>query len=103
MKLSRRIARLKIYFDRSRMYFSYITFIMVFVIFIRDMKISFIKNHFILVLIISIPVIIAGFLFFGWLDDRLGIRKRETEINTEINPVVMEILNRLKSLEKKLK
>jgi len=102
MKLSRRIARLKIYFDRSRMYFSYITFIMVFVIFIRDMKNEFIKNHFVLILIISIPIIIAGFLFIGWLDNRLGIRKREMEINTEINPLIIEIINRLKSLEEKL-
>jgi len=103
MKLAKEIARIKIYFDRSRMYFSYMQFILILALFIQGYESDFVKEHLKLILILAIPVMIACFVFIGWLDEKAGIRKREIENITKINPVITELMKRLENIEKILK
>jgi len=103
MKLAKEIARIKIYFDRSRMYFSYMQFILILALFVRDYESAFIQKYINLILLLAIPIMIVCFVFIGWVDEKAGIRKREIENITKINPVITEIMKRLENIEKILK
>ena len=94
MKLSKLIARNKIYLDRSRTYLSYIQLLMLFKLFLSDIGIS---NN--IWLLIGFAVSVIGMLVIGYLDTKFGIRSREMEDNSFKNPVLMDILNRLKNIE----
>ncbi len=94
MKLSKLIARNKIYLDRSRTYLSYFQLLMLFKLTLSDIGIS---NNF--WLLIGFVVSIVLMLVVGYLDTKFGIRSRELEDNSIKNPVLMDILNRLKRIE----
>lgn len=94
MKLSKLIARNKIYLDRSRTYLSYFQLLMLFKLTLSDIGIR--DNIW---LIIGFAVSIVLMLVVGYLDTKFGIRSRELEDNSVKNPVLMEILNRIKNIE----
>ena len=98
MKLSKLIARNKIYLDRSRTYLSYIQLLMLFKLCLSDIGIS--DN---LWLLVGFIVSILLMLFIGYLDTRLGIRSREMENNSLKNPMFLEMYELIKKIEKSTK
>lgn len=92
MKLSKKIAEYKIYFDRGRIYISYIQFILLLKIAFSD----FIKGY---MYFIALPGALLFMFGIGYLDTRFGIRKRELENNASQNPVLTEILKRIDELK----
>jgi transcriptional regulator with XRE-family HTH domain len=93
------IIRWKIYFDRARMYVSYIQFLLIGLVFIKQFK-GGISNYFMHHVIWTIPLMIMIFvlccLVIGYLDHRLGIRAEEYNALSEANPMMIEIRNRLR-------
>ena len=87
MKLARRIAKYKIYLDRSRAYVGYVQLLLLLKLVLSDVGISSLW-----VLGGGLAACMAVFLLIGYLDTRLGIRSREMENNSLVNPVLKEIL-----------
>lgn len=96
MKLSKLIARNKIYLNRSRTYLSYVQLLMILKLFLSNVGID--NNVW---LIVGFCASFVGMLILGYLDTRFGIRSREAENNSMHNPVMMEILRRVKTIESK--
>jgi hypothetical protein len=94
MKLSKFVAQNKIYLDRSRTYLSYIQLLILFKLFLSDIGIT--DNFW---LIIGFVVSIFIMLIVGYFDTKFGIRSREMENNSTKNPVLMDILKRIKRIE----
>ena len=94
MKRARKIARYKIYFDRSRTYAGYLQLALIIKLFLSDVGIG--SNVWLFVGLIACGVFL---ITVGYLDTRLGIRRREIENQSWHNPVLMEILERLKKIE----
>jgi len=95
MTLIKRIARYKIYLDRSRTYAAYIQLLLLIKLVLSDVGID------------STWMVLGGlglcmciFMFVGYLDTRLGIRSREMEDNGLKNPILMEILKNTQKWEK---
>jgi len=95
MKLSKDIARIKIYFDRSRAYIGYIQLALIFKIFLETIGIG--SN---ILFIGGILIGYAGILLLGYLDTRFGIRSREIENNSRHNPILMRMLKLLEDRDK---
>lgn len=102
----RTLIRWKIYFDRSRMYIGYIQFFLIGIVFLQSFKDrpwgEFIFNY----AIISIPVALVLFvlvsLILGYLDSKLGLREEELRNLSKSNPIMMEMLDKLKELNNKI-
>jgi len=90
--------RIKIYLDRSRTYVGYIQLGLLFTIFLQTLNIM---NVWLLTGGIIACFTIA--FFGGWLDTKLKIRKKEMEDNSLENPVISEILQKVRNIDKKLK
>ena len=95
MKLAKRIAKYKIYLDRSRTYAAYIQLLLLLKLVLSDVGVY------------SVWLVVGGlflcmclFMFVGYLDTRLGIRSREMEDNGLKNPILMEILKNTQKWEK---
>jgi hypothetical protein len=97
------VARSKIFLDRARPWLSYVQLVMIGILFID--KVDFLKR-----LSLGYPVLtyffcalatLVGSVFIGYLDTRLGIRREEFRDNSEENPVLMDIVDRLDRIEKK--
>ena len=71
---------------------------MLFKLFLSDIGIS--DNFW---LLIGFMASVIGMLVIGYLDTKLGIRSREMEDNSIKNPVLMDILSRIKNIEKSIK
>jgi hypothetical protein len=102
----RSLIRWKIYFDRSRMYIGYIQFFLIGIVFLQSFKDKswgelIFKNA-----LISIPIALVLFvilsLILGYLDSKLGLREEEFRNLSRSNPVMMEMLDQLKEIRKKL-
>lgn len=102
----RTLIRWKIYFDRSRMYIGYIQFFLIGTVFLQPFKDkpwaeTIIRNAY-----ISIPTAVVLFiilsLVLGYLDTKLGLREEEMRNQSKSNPVMMEMLEELKEIRKKL-
>lgn len=99
------LIRWKIYIDRARMYMGYINFIMLGIVFLRSYKDTiwgiYIFEHY----YFTFPLLIIIFLIFslilGFIDSKLGFREEELRNSSSSNPVMMEILKTVKTLEKK--
>jgi hypothetical protein len=100
------LIRWKIYFDRSRMYIGYIQFFLIGIVFLQSFKDKpwgelIFKNA-----IIAIPIALVLFLLIslilGWLDTKLGFRQEELRNLSKSNPVMMEMLEELKELNRKI-
>lgn len=87
-KLLKKGIRFKIYFDRARMYFGYLQFIILLKLFLDSVNI---KSN----IWIYISLIVFVFFIFGWLDTKYGLRKTEIEDNARQNPVLKEILDKI--------
>ena len=98
------LIRWKVYFDRSRMYIGYIQFFMIGWVFIKSFKSSFWGDYLSRYALILIPLLFLLFiiitLFMGYLDLKLGLREEEFKNLSQSNPVVMEMFNSIKSIEK---
>ena len=90
MKLAKRIAKYKIYLDRSRGYAGYVQLLLLLKLTLSDMGINSL-----FVLGGGLAACMGIFLVVGYLDTRLGIRGRELENNSRHNPIFMEILNKI--------
>ena len=107
IKLNKRtFVRWKIYIDRARMYIGYIQFFMIGIVFFESFKDKTLGKLVYEYIYISIPVLFLLFLFcslvLGYLDSRLGFKEEEQRNISKSNPVLMEILQSLKRLEKEV-
>ncbi len=102
----RTLIRWKIYFDRSRMYIGYIQFFLIGIVFLQSFKDKswgelIFKNA-----LISIPIALILFVLFslilGYLDSKLGLREEEFRNLAKSNPVMMDMLDQLREINKKL-
>jgi preprotein translocase subunit SecG len=102
----RSLIRWKIYFDRSRMYIGYIQFFLIGIVFLQSFRDKpwgevIFKN-----VLITIPIALILFvilsLILGYLDSKLGFREEELRNLSKSNPIMMEMLQELKDLNRKL-
>lgn len=102
----RTLIRWKIYFDRSRMYIGYIQFFLIGIVFLQSFKDKAWGEIIFRNAVIAIPVALILFVLLsfvlGWLDTKLGLREEEMRNLSKSNPIMMEMLNELKELNKKL-
>ena len=102
----RSIIRWKVYFDRSRMYIGYIQFFLIGLVFLKSFKDNPWGEWIFRYAIVSIPVAFLLFvillLVLGYFDSKLGLREEEQRNLSRSNPVMMEMLNQLKELNKKI-
>jgi hypothetical protein len=102
----RTLIRWKIYFDRSRMYIGYIQFFLIGVVFLKEFKDKPWGQKIFEYSLISIPIALVLFvilsLILGYLDSRLGLREEEQRNLSRSNPIMMEMMNELKDIHKKL-
>ncbi len=102
----RTIIRWKVYFDRSRMYIGYIQFFLIGIVFLKSFKDNPWGEWIFRYAIVSIPVAFLLFvilsLVLGYFDSKLGLREEEQRNLSRSNPVMMEMLNQLKELNKKI-
>ncbi len=106
-KIRQKAVSWKIYIDRARMYIGYINFLMIIFLFVDSLKryefAQAIVPNSSTGILLMLPFFILLSLFLGYLDTKLGIRSEEAKQNTMNNPVMMEINERLKKIEEKLK
>ena len=88
----KRIARFKIYIDRARWYYVLIQFYMISVVFLNSLDLDISWYYY----LIFIVIMTLGMIFVGWFDRYLGIIKEEQRFYSTENPVIQEILNRIK-------
>jgi hypothetical protein len=95
--------RWKIYIDRARMYIGYISFVMIAFMFLNDFENESIRTFLDENKFISYPVVMILFVVFslilGRLDTKFGVRKEEMRNASAENPVLMEILDKVKTIE----
>lgn len=88
----KRLARWKIYVDRSRWYFVLIQFLMIVVMFIESKGFVLSWWHY--------PLIVIGVLFLlvvaGFLDRSSGIIKAEQQFYADENPFFQDMMRELK-------
>jgi len=109
MKISfnrKTLIRWKIYFDRSRMYIGYLQFFLIGILFLQDYADKPWGKVIFKYALISIPVALILFIFLslvlGYLDSKLGFREEELRNLSKSNPVMMDMLNQLNEIKKKL-
>ena len=97
------LVRWKIYIDRARMYIGYISFVMIAFMFLNDLNDQTIRHFLDDNKFITYPVVMILFVIFslilGRLDTTFGVRKEEMRNASNENPVLMEILEKVKKLE----
>lgn len=102
----RTLIRWKVYFDRSRMYIGYIQFFLIGIVFLQSFKDTPWGEWIFKYAIISIPIAFLLFvilsLVLGYFDSKLGLREEEQRNLSRSNPVMMEMLNEIKVLNKKI-
>lgn len=108
MKLNRSsLIRWKVYFDRSRMYIGYIQFFLIGVVFIQSFRDQPWGELVFRYALISIPLLFILFIFIslvlGYLDSRLGFRAEEMKNMSRSNPVMMELLETVKQLQREVR
>jgi hypothetical protein len=88
------------------MYISYIQFFLIGIVFLQSFKDKqwgeVIFNHAIIAIPIALILFVLLSLILGWLDSRLGLREEELRNLSKSNPIMMEMLQELKELNRKL-
>lgn len=88
----KRLARWKVYVDRSRWYFVLIQFLMIVIMFIESKGFHLSWWHY--------PLIVIGVLFLlvvaGFIDRSSGIIKAEQQFYADENPFFQELMRRIK-------
>jgi hypothetical protein len=105
IKLNKRsLIRWKVYFDRSRMYIGYLQFFLIGVVFIQSFKDKPWGDLIFQYALITIPVMFVLFIGFslilGYIDSKFGFREEELRNLTKSNPVMMELLESIKDIQK---
>ncbi len=99
----RTMVRWKIYIDRARMYIGYISFVMIAFMFLNDLNDETIRHFLDDNKLITYPVVMVLFIVFslilGRFDTKFGVRKEEMRNASSENPVLMEILEKVKNIE----
>lgn len=99
--------KLKLYLDRSKMYLGYLSFLMILFLFADQLKQYEIFAQFFPKSTLAIPAVAVVcfflLLFFGWLDERLGIWQSEMHYSSMKNPAFSRILEKLDAIEEELK
>jgi len=102
----RSIIRWKIYIDRSRMYIGYIQFFLIAIVFLEKYQDTTWGKTIFEYALISIPIAVILFIIFslvlGYLDSQLGFRQEEQRNLSYSNPFMVEMLNEIKELNKKI-
>jgi hypothetical protein len=102
----RTFIRWKIYFDRSRMYISYIQFFLIGYVFLKDFKGGYLGGLIFKYAIISIPILLILFVFFslllGYMDTKLGFREEELRNLSKSNPMMVEMMDSLNEIKEKV-
>ena len=97
---------LKVYIDRARMYIGYINFLMIGFVFLHTFENEewaqvIFKNSFYTYPLIVISTLLI-FLFIGFLDTKLGLRREELKNISNANPVVRELLDSIREIKEKV-
>ena len=103
VKLRAFFIRLKVYMSRTSSYLSLVNTAMILFIFLSNLERY---NIDIEIKDMIIPLFILGLfmmLLFGYLEDKLGFYRQEQRTTQSRSPYMREILDRLNSIEKKLK
>ena len=102
----RTFIRWKVYIDRARMYIGYINFFMIGFVFLKSYKDTHWGAYFFEHLFYTLPLLLLVFFLFsliiGYIDSKMGFREEEMRNSSASNPVMMEILKTVKTLEKEL-
>lgn len=100
----KKIIALKIYFDRARMYLGYINFFLLNVVLINSFENpeyqQFVKEYQYFVIPVLFVIYALLLVFIGYLDTKLGFRSEEMRNNAMMNPVLTELLDTVKRIEK---
>jgi hypothetical protein len=100
------IIRWKVYIDRSKMYISYVQFLLIIFVSIKSLGDNPVSEFVFNSPIIAVPIILIIFvlasLILGYLDSRLGFREEEILNHSKSNPVLMDIQRSLNELNDKL-
>jgi hypothetical protein len=100
------LIRWKVYFDRSRMYIGYMQFFLIGIVFLQSFQDRPWGEMIFKYALLSIPVALILFvllsLILGYLDSKLGFREEELRNLSKSNPVMMEMLDQLKDINKKI-
>jgi len=101
------LVRWKIYFDRARMYISYVTFLMIVFVFLNSFEKIIIREFLDKYKLIIYPGVVMLFVIFslilGRIDTKYGMRKEEMRNNTTQNPIIMDMWKTLKKIENIIK
>jgi hypothetical protein len=96
--------RCKVYIDRARMYMGYIQFVLLIFMFLETLKekhfIVWFKNYPVITSIVGLGFFLLASLFIGWLDYKIGLFAEEQKRHSSLNPILTDILNRIKNIEK---
>lgn len=106
-KLNKRtLIRWKVYFDRSRMYIGYLQFFLIGVVTIKSFNNNALAEWVFKYAVVSIPIALFLFvalsLLLGYFDSKLGLREEEQRNLARSNPIMMEMLEQMKELNKKI-
>ena len=103
-KIVRRIAKYKIWLDRSRQYIGYVQFALLLYIAVKDMRNNPFKTWMFDNWYISFPLVIIAVFFLcgigGWIEDLLKIRKYEMENQLAVNPEWQNLMKQLDRIER---
>ena len=90
----KRLARWKVYVDRSRWYFVLIQFLMIVIMFIESKGFHLEWWHYPLITIsVLVALVVAGFI-----DRALGIIKSEQEFYAQENPFFQNLMKEIKNI-----
>ena len=95
----KRLARFKVYIDRARWYYVLIQFFIIILIYFNTMGLELTWWHYPVILLVTI----FGMIIAGYLDRRIGFLKEEQRFYSNENPVIQDIVRRLKEIEKETK
>jgi hypothetical protein len=88
------------------MYVGYIQFFLIGIVFLQSFKDkpwgNLIFKHALIAIPIALLLFIVLSLILGWLDTRLGFRQEELRNLSKSNPIMMEMLDELKEIKKRL-
>ena len=95
--MKKRLARFKVYTERSRWYMVYFQMLLLFALFLSDKGISLIWWQYPLLLV----VVACIFIVLGYFEVKLGMMKEEQLKISQENPMLLDILDQLKKLNEK--
>ena len=94
----KRLARFKIYIDRARWYYVLVQFFLILLIYFNSMDFNLDWWHYLIVILVAF----SGMVIVGFIDRRIGLIKEEQRFYAIENPVLADIVRRLKTLEREI-